>query len=872
MSEQSQAADRRTLLQNALQALDAMQAKLDAIERARHEPIAIVGMGCRFPGGADSPQAYWDLLQAGMDAISEFPSERIVQGETIGAFHRDDSGQQRWYGGFLKHVDMFDLQFFGISPREAITMDPQQRLVLEVSWEALEHAGIPSDQLIGSMTGVFLGISANDYSQIIRGSGHGRLDAYVATGGSLNVASGRVAFTLGLQGPCVAVDTACSSSLVAIHLAVQSLRNNDCTMALAGGVNMVLLPDGFVAFSNWGMMAPDGHCKTFDARADGFVRSEGCGMIVLKRLSDAQADGDRILAVIRGSAVNQDGRSSGLTVPNGPAQEAMLRQALADAGLKPADIQYIEAHGTGTAIGDPIEVEAIGAVMGEGRRPDQPLILASAKTNLGHLESAAGIAGLIKAVMAIQHGEIPPHLHLQERSPKIPWPNFPIDIPTESMPWPGENGRRVAGVSGFGFSGTNAHVVLESPPPVESAPTPTAPASGFLALSAKSEPALRDLAGRYADYLTRHPDADLADLCAAAARGRAHFTQRLALPATDHATLQAALAAVAQGNNPPGLVQGRAGKPKVAFPVHRTGSQYPGMAQTLYTTQPVFRQAIDRCAQTLDPILGTPLTDLLFADDPAEPGARRIDQTGSTQPALFAVEYALAELWRAWGVRPTALLGHSVGEYVAAVLAGVFSLDDGLRLIAARGRLMQALPPGGAMLAVFAPADTLTPRLGPDLALAAINGPEHTVVAGPAPAIAALADTLSADGVRVQSLAVSHAFHSPLMEPMRAPFATEAARVSYTPPRLKLVSNVSGTLAGPEVADADYWVQHVRAPVQFADGMQALAATGCDILIEIGPHPRCCWGWVRPASRKTDWSGCRACGVPAMRPNRCARA
>jgi acyl transferase domain-containing protein/SAM-dependent methyltransferase len=840
MTSASEKPEQLSPLKRAYMALEQMQARLDALEQSRREPIAIVGMGCRFPG-ADDPAAFWQMLCTGGDAVREIPLERW----DIDAYYDPDPDapgkMSSRHAGLLDQVDGFDPQFFGISPREAISMDPQQRLLLEVAWEALETAGIAADSLAGSRTGVFIGVTTGDYGQIqLQSSGLNGLDAYYASGIAHSIVSGRLSYVLGLQGPSITLDTACSSSLLTVHLAVQSLRAGESRMALAGGVNLILSPENSITLSKYRMLAPDGCCKVFDTRADGFVRGEGCGMVVLKRLSDAQADGDHILAVIRGSAANQDGASSGLTAPNGPAQVAVIREALANAGITPQSVGYVETHGTGTALGDPIEVQALATALGADRTKAEPLLIGSVKTNVGHLEAAAGIAGLIKAVLVLRHGEIPPHLHLQEHSSHIDWESMPIAVPTSQSRWPAYQERRIAGVSSFGFSGTNAHVVLESPPPLVPAPAPTAPPLGFLVLSAKSEPALRDLAGRYADYLTRHPDADLADLCAAAARGRAHFAQRLALPATDHATLQAALTAVAQGQTASNALTGQVpgvDPPRVAFLFTGQGSQYPGMAQTLYTTQPVFRQAIDRCAQTLDPILGTPLTDLLFADDPAEPGARRIDQTGSTQPALFAVEYALAELWRAWGVRPTALLGHSVGEYVAAVLAGVFSLDDGLRLIAARGRLMQALPPGGAMLAVFAPADTLTPRLGPDLALAAINGPEHTVVAGPAPAIAALADTLSADGVRVQSLAVSHAFHSPLMEPMRAPFATEAARVSYTPPRLKLVSNVSGTLAGPEVADADYWVQHVRAPVQFADGMQALAATGCDILIEIGPHP-----------------------------------
>ncbi len=842
MQESPQLNDRRALLQQAMQALDEMQARLDAVEQAKTEPIAIVGMSCRFPGDANSPEAYWNLLCNGVDAISECPPERLTFGASLESIQEPSSDKPIWYGGFLNNIDQFDPQFFGISPREAVTMDPQQRLALEVSWEALERAGIAPESLMGSLTGVFLGVSAHDYSEIVRAGSANNLDGYAATGGSLNVAAGRIAFTLGLQGPCMALDTACSSSLVAVHLACQSLRSRESNLALAGGVNAVLLTDGFVAFNTWGMMASDGRCKTFDAAADGFVRSEGCGMIVLKRLSDAMADGDTVLAVIRGSAVNQDGRSSGLTVPNGPAQQAMMRQALASAGIEPAAVQYVEAHGTGTAIGDPIEVEALGAVLGQGRTADQPLVLASVKTNIGHLESASGIAGMIKVVLAMLHGAIPPHLHLRERSPKIPWPDFPIIIPSEMHPWPGVDGQRIAGVTGFGFSGTNAHVLLESAPVIEHS-TPTIPAiatPGLLVLSAKSEPALRALAGRFHNHLTAQPDLSLADICATAATGRSHFVNRMAVTADTTAQLSERLATFADGQTPVGLVQGRAARPRVAFLFTGQGAQYPGMARTLYQAQPAFRAALDHCAALLQPQLDRPLLDLLF--DAADPNDRAhpLHQTAYTQPALFAIEYALAELWRSWGITPQAVLGHSVGEYVAAVLAGVFSLEDGLRLIVARGRLMQALPAGGAMAAIFASVEAVRAAVVPHTAVldvAAINGPEHTVIAGAADAIAIVSAQFAEAGVRVQPLTVSHAFHSPLMEPMLAAFATVAASIRYSVPRLRLISNVSGGFADESVASADYWVRHVRAAVQFAAGMAALQAEGYDTFIEIGPHP-----------------------------------
>ena len=718
-------------------------------------------------------------------------------------------------------------------------MDPQQRMVLEVSWEALERAGIAPDSLNGSATGVFVGITTNEYVQLAKLGGPGALDVYSATGGALNAAPGRVAYTLGLQGPCMAIDTACSSSLVALHEACHSLRLGESDLALAGGVNLLLLPEAFVCFEQWGMMAPDGRCKTFDAAADGFVRGEGCGILVLKRLRDALADGDPVLAVVRGSAVNQDGRSSGLTVPNGPAQQAVLRRALDVAGVAPDAVQYFEAHGTGTTLGDPIEIEAMGAVLGRGRGPDDTLVIGSVKTNIGHLESASGIAGVIKVVLAMQHGEIPPNLHFSEPSPKIPWPAFPVVVPTARTEWPEVDGHRLAGVSGFGFSGTNAHVVLESAPaPGVPSPVNDGPAANVLTLSARTETALRRLAGRTANWLTEHPDLALADACATANTGRAHLAQRAAVVAGSSAQLAERLALLAEGTLAPGVVAARARRPRLAFLFTGQGAQYAGMARGLYDAEPVFRAAIDRVAALMAPLLDVALLDVLFAE-PGTDQAALLDQTGYTQPALFAVEHALAELLGAWGVEPDVLLGHSVGEVVAATVAGVLTLEDAVRLIVARGRLMQALPAGGAMTAIFAAPEQVEAALAgrADVAIAAINGPAHTVVSGAAAAVQAVSDGFAERGVRVQPLTVSHAFHSPLMTPMLDAFRRVAESISYRPPQRRVVSNVTGAVAGAELATADYWVRHVMAPVRFADGVVAVRDAGCDVLVELGPHP-----------------------------------
>ena len=832
MSAVTPPADRRALLQSAWQAIGDLQAKLEAVERARTEPIAIVGLGCRFPGGANDPEAYWQLLREGRDAVGPAPTNRWNMADFA------DQGIA-WYGGFLDEIDGFDPKFFGITPREAASMDPQQRLVLEVSWEALERAGIAPDRLTGSETGVFLGITTNDYAQLAKQGGPQQLDVYTATGTALNAAAGRVAYTLGLQGPCLSIDTACSSSLVALHLACQSLRSGESDLALAGGVNAILTPDAFVCFSKWGMMAPDGRCKTFDARADGFVRAEGCGIVVLKRLSEAVTNGDNILAVIRGSAVNQDGRSSGLTVPNGLAQQAVIRRALANAGLRPLDVSYVETHGTGTALGDPIEVEALGAALGPGRDDAHPLTIGSVKTNLGHLESASGMAGLIKVVLSLQHEALPPHLHLQARSPRIPWPNFPILIPQALTPWPRSDRRRIAGVSGFGFSGTNAHVILEEAPRVEPAASPVDRSRRILTLSARTEPALQQLADRFA----QHALEPFGAAAYTANTGRARFAQRLALIAASGEDAREKLAAFARGQIDASVITGGAPlshRPKIAFLFTGQGAQYVGMGRQLYDTQPTFRAALDRCDEILRPQLGQSLLALLYPPAASEPPPSKLDQTRFTQPALFALEYALTELWKSWGVRPTAALGHSVGEYVAACVAGVFSLEDGLRLIAERGRLMQALPQDGDMVAVFADEATVAAALSPfraTVSIAALNGPENVVVSGLRTDVQMVIDQLTARGLQSRRLTVSHAFHSPLMQPILAAFEQAAASVKFAAPQIDLISNVTGQRATTAITSAAYWRQHLLAPVQFATSMQTLQQAGYNTFVEIGPSP-----------------------------------
>ncbi|MBD1836178.1 acyltransferase domain-containing protein [Cyanobacteria bacterium FACHB-472] len=842
MSNISEPIDYRSSLKNALLALREMRSKLDAIERSKTEPIAIVGMGCRFPGGINNPHTFWSLLHNGVDAITEVPPARWDINEF---YNPDPDVPGKMYArcaGFLEQVDQFDAKFFGIVPREAVSMDPQQRLLLEVSWEALEYAGQAPDRLRNSQTGVFIGITTNDYLQLqTRLSDRTCIDAYTATGNCLNAVAGRLSYTLGLQGPSMVVDTACSSSLVSIHLACQSLRNQECNLALAGGVNLILSPDGSIATCRARMLARDGRCKTFDAAADGFARGEGCGVVVLKRLSHAIADGDNILALIRGSAVNQDGPSSGLTVPNGPAQQALIRKALASAGVEPEQVSYVEAHGTGTSLGDPIEVESLAAVLCQGRSMEHPLSVGSLKTNIGHLESAAGVAGLIKLVLALQHKEIPPHLHLKNPNPYIPWSQLPIKIPTEPIPWPSTNGSRIAGLSGFGVSGTNAHLVVEEAPAREPMAATVERPLHLLTLSAKSENALQQLASRLERHLATYPSLFLTDVCFTANIGRSQFAHRLALVAESSEQVCQQLAAVQTGNSPVGVFAGQvrdSDRSKVAFVFTGQGSQYLGMGRQLYDTQPTFREALERCDTILRPYLEQPLLSVLY---PAEGENSPLDRTAYTQPALFALEYALYELWRSWGIQPDAVLGHSVGEYVAACVAGVFSLEDGLKLIAERSRLMQALPPGGEMAAVFATEAQVVEAVTPyadQVAIAGINSPQNVVISGEREAVQAVIQKLEAQGIETRPLRVSHAFHSPLMEPMLAAFEQQAAEVNYTEPQIDLISSVTGQLIeGTEVGRAGYWCRQVREPVRFAAGMQTLQALGYELFVEIGPDP-----------------------------------
>lgn len=825
----------KLLMKKALVELKELRAKVNELEEKPREPIAIVGMSCRFPHGANDPEAYWQLLRDGVDAISEIPADRWPVEDYYDP-NPDAPGKMIVReGGFLDQVKGFDPAFFNVSPREAHYLDPQQRLLLEVSWEALEHAGIPPKAAQKIPAGVFVGLMNNDYTH--RQMEHmdlSSVEPYMLTGNSISFPAGRLAYTLGLQGPAMVVATACSSSLVTVHLACQALRNGECDLALAGGVNLILAPITNVMLSKLRAISPDGRCKTFDASADGYGRGEGCGMVVLKRLSDAQADGDRILAVVRGTAVNHDGASGGLTVPNGLAQEKLLRQVLANARVEASEIDYIEAHGTGTALGDPIEAYALGTIMGENRNPERPLLLGSVKTNIGHTEAAAGVAGLIKVIQAMQYEQIPPHLHLETLNPNLDWDKLPLQVTTECTPWPRKDKPRLAGINSLGLSGVNAHIILEEPPLMQAKANETDRSHHLLTVTAKTEKALQAQAAQYAQHLETHPQQSWADFCYTANTCRDHFAHRFTVVA------QSSQEAVQQLRRFNGGEVAGSDLPKIAFLFTGQGSQYVQMGRSLYETEPVFRAALDRCAAILQPIWDYSLLDVLYLKAEANGHAPSLDDTAVTQPALFAIEYALTQLWLSWGIRPHFVMGHSVGEYVAACVANVFSLEDGLRLIVERGRLMQALPRDGQMAVIFASEtavlEAITPHVG-NVSLAAINGPQNVVISGEQTAVTQVAEQFTQQGVRVQPLIVSHAFHSHLMDPILSPFQQTAAKITFNTPMLGFVSNVTGRVEQDVVTTANYWRNHIRQPVRFAAGMAALQAQGCNIFIEIGPKP-----------------------------------
>ncbi len=866
--------------------------RLREIEEKEQEPVAIVGVGCRFPGGVDSAQGLWELVAAGGDAISTFPTDR---GWDVDRLYDPDPERvgtsSTRHGGFLDDAAGFDAGFFNISPREALAIDPQQRLLLQTCWEAVERAEIDPSSLRDSDTGVFVGVAYNDYAGGV-GGGSQEVEGHLLTGTTASVASGRVAYTFGLQGPAVSIDTACSSSLVALHLACQALRRGECSLALAGGVMVMASPMLFVEFSRQGGLAPDGRCKAFSADADGTGWSEGVGMLLLERLSDAQRHGHAVLAVVRGSAVNQDGASNGLTAPNGPSQQRVIHQALAHAGLAPAQVDVVEAHGTGTVLGDPIEIQALAAVYGQDRPEGRPLWVGSLKSNIGHAQAAAGVGGVIKMVEALRHGRLPATLHAGQPTPHIDWTDSGIALLAQARPWPDTGQPHRAGVSSFGISGTNAHVILEQAPAADGQSADGGPPAGagdpgldavdasepgdggvaVWVVSGRGQEALAAQAGRLANHVRAHPELNVAHVGYSLATTRSLFEHRGVVVGQDRDGLLAGLGSLARGEPGPGVARGVAksggkseGRVALLFPGQ--GSQRPEMGRQLYEASPVFAEAMDAVCAHLDGHLERPVRDVLFADA-GSADAGLLDQTLFAQAGLFALEVALFRLVQHWGLTPDFLVGHSIGELAAAYVAGVWTLADACALVAARGRLMQALPQTGAMVSVGASEDevaALLTGLQRQVAIAAVNGPASTVISGDADAVLELAGLWEARGRRVKRLRVSHAFHSPCIDGMLAEFGRVAEELSFNPPAVPIVSNLTGQPAAVEdLCSPAYWVRHARSTVRFSDSLRWLGGRGVTAFLELGPGGKLCALGQECLDDQTDQTEAQAGGAGAV--------
>ena len=820
--------------------------------------IAIVGMACRFPGAHDYNQ-FWQNLENGVNSISEIPPERWEVNNLYSPIPQQPNKSISKWGGFIEGISQFDAEFFGISPREAKRMDPQQRLMLELTWSCLEDAGYSPLALSGSPVGVFIGVCNHDYDHL-QHKDEDKTDGHSGTGTWVCMIPNRISYLFNFSGPSIPIDTACSSSLVAIHQAINALQEKECEMALVGGVSVLCTPTRYIQMSQQGMLSPKGQCKTFDSEADGYVRGEGAGVILLQPLAKAIEDKNPIYAVVRGSAVNHGGKARTLTSPNAYAQAKVIRTAYKKANIAPNTVSYIEAHGTGTPLGDPIEINGLKRAFRELNQQSKPTLseqaycgIGTVKTNIGHLESAAGIAGVIKVLLAMKHGKLPKIVNFEKLNPRINLENSPFYLVRETQNWKriktqeGEEIPRRSGVSSFGIGGVNAHVILEEL--TDKIKTPNSKIKTqillennrhLLTLSAKNEEALQNLVSNYQHHLETHPELAIADICCTSHIGRAHFNHRLAVIASEPQELAEKLSQVIAGEEVVGLFRGQLSStsiPKVSFLFTGQGSQYIEMGRELYQTQPTFRKTLDQCDEILRPYLEKSLVKVLYP----EPGETSpLDQTVYTQPALFAIEYALAELWKSWGIQPDVVMGHSVGEYVAACVAGVFTLEDGLKLIALRARLMQALPEDGEMVAVLASHSQVQAAIQPlqeGVAIAAVNSPKSIVISGKRQAVSSVTTTLKAEGVKTTQLKVSHAFHSPLMEPMLVDFKQVADEIAYSKPQISLISSVTGDLVSDQIATPDYWCRQIRQSVRFADSMISVARQGCEIFVEIGPKP-----------------------------------